>query len=206
MSRTFTHLAMLFLSAAMGSTNTSATTFSVEIDSPPDPNAPYYVVENPLYKQGSGGQNPLFEPLSIYFVPSQLWQGQSVQFVVNMDDALPSNLPAAPNGGFVFEASLNLVSDGSAIHNLAQPVQIGLDTGNANPETFDFGYFDPTTGQWTQQSTTQKVSPSFWCGTTNHFSVFYVAPVPEPASCGLVVMGILCLGLAYRSRAFKLRG
>ncbi len=183
-------------------TSARATNFAILLgSSPPDPNE-QIVVKNPLY-QGSGnqGENPLYEPRSLAFLPSELWLGQPAWLEVTMDRDLPSGLPSAPQGAFVFTASLTDAASGQAIHQFDHPISIYFDMGPLTPDAWVMGHLNEQTGQWeSEAAAVTKKGDNLYCGTTDHFSVFYLAPVPEPSTWVLGCMAAAGAGCLVRRR------
>lgn len=180
----------------------SATSFAILFDKKPADGEPALVVTNPLYQDsGPKGENPLYEPKSLIFDPGQLWQGAPAEFRVTMDVDLPQTLPAAPRGAFVFGLFLTDAATGDAIHQLAQSVLITTDAGGPIAGDYTFGTFDEGTGQWAEISKADKKKENLLCGTTDHFSVFYIAPVPEPETWTMALAAIATgAGWAWRRR------
>ncbi|HWE94184.1 MAG TPA: hypothetical protein VG269_09490 [Tepidisphaeraceae bacterium] len=174
----------------------SATEFAILIQRSSDPPI---VVKNPLYQGGSlSGVNPF----SLGVDPAQVWQGATEDFTVRMDTDLPPNLPAAPDGAFVFEADLSDDTTGVAIHQLANPVTITFDMGTAvDPANYQFGSLDAATNTWKTGAPVTQTSNNTLCGTTDHFSVFYLAATPEPSTCAIALLGAGALASARPRRA-----
>lgn len=177
-------------------TAASATEFAVLIHRFSDPPI---VVKNPLYQGGSlGGVNPL----SLSVDPAEVWQGTDENFTVRMDTDLPPNLPAAPSGAFVFEADLSDMTTGAAIHQLANPVTITFDMGKpVDPGQYQFGFLDAATNTWMTAAPPTQTGNNNLCGTTNHLSEFYLAPVPEPSTCAIALLAAGALASARPRRA-----
>lgn len=180
-----------------------ATKFTVLLSSPPSPQEPAAVAGNPLY-QGSGtnGTNPLHKARALVLDPTELWQGAPATLEVLFNDSLPGDLPPAPKGALVFGVSLFDQATGNAIHQLQAPVTLAVEFGTAvNPSNYVFSSLNESTGVWGefQKGKPKQGSTGSVCGTTDHFSFFYIAAVPEPSTLTLALAAGV-LGAVRRRR------
>jgi len=178
-----------------------ATTFSVLLGDPQDPEI---VCANPLY-QGSGasGDNPLFEGKNLRLSPGELWPGAPATVEVLFNDSLPNNLPAVQKGALVFGVSLIDQATGNAIHQLNSPVTLTIEFDHAvKAENYVFSALHDGDVAWGRKMMgNPKIGEaSMVCGTTDHFSFFYIAAVPEPSMFALAIPATAAALAARRRR------
>jgi hypothetical protein len=183
----------------------SATEFAILLSRHPDAGDAQEVVKNPLYMPNPNtNENPLASMRSFVFDPNEIWAAggnQPVTFRFDLGDSLPSDLPPLPPNAIPFSIEL-LDSNNVAIHQLSAPLSIYGDFDSGVTGQLEFGYLESSSGTaaWTVIGTKMVVANSdLLCGTTNHLSTFYLAPVPEPST---LVLGAIGLGLlaAHRLR------
>ncbi|WP_428306949.1 PEP-CTERM sorting domain-containing protein [Lacipirellula sp.] len=195
-------VAALALMVALTSVNVShATKFAVLLGSP---QGSAVIAPNPLYTSNEPEVNPLFhhDIPELGFSPTELWQGAPATLEVLFTDSLPDDLPPAPKGALVFGVSLIDQATGNAIHKLRTPVTIAVEFDRpADPSSFVFGSLNESTGVWGefQKGKPKQGSTSSVCGTTDHFSFFYIAAVPEPSTLTLA-LAAGALGVVRRRR------
>jgi hypothetical protein len=195
-------VAALALMVALTSVNAShATKFAVLLGSP---QGSAVIAPNPLYTSNEPEVNPLFhhDVLGLGFDPTELWQGAPATLEVLFTDSLPGDLPPVPKGALVFGVSLVDQATGNAIHQLRAPVTLAVEFDRAaDPSNFVFSSLNESTGVWGefQKGKPKQGSTSSVCGTTNHFSFFYIAAVPEPSTLSLGLLATT--GLWLRRRA-----
>lgn len=127
----------------------------------------------------------------------------------NFAPTLPSNLPPVPKGGMIFSLTLTDPGTGAERHEFPNPISVcfRIDASNGAtlgpPDGFAFGRLtsvDPPVWKCEDECLIQ-IGPSFWCGTTDHLSLFYIGPaeyVPEPSA--IVLMLASCPLLRRRKR------
>jgi hypothetical protein len=171
-------LAALFLFPNLA----QATKFAILLGEPPQPDAPPASIKNPLYEDsGHSGTNPMHEARSLHVNLVDAWPGEPATLQLALDDDLPSDLPALPQGALAFEVSL-IDAGGLPIHHLPDPLQIFFDVDAPAGALFEFGTLNEADGTWQAIETMARRDDGLWCGTTDHLSYFYIAPVPEPSS------------------------
>lgn len=180
-----------------------ATKYTVLLPSPPSPQEPAAVAGNPLY-QGSGtnGTNPLHKARALVLNPTELWQGAPATLEVLFNDSLPGDLPPAPKGALVFGVSLFDQASGNAIHQLRAPVTLAVEFDTAvDPNNYIFSSLNESTGAWGefQKGKPKQGNDGLVCGTTDHFSFFYIAEVPEPSTLTLALAAGV-VGIVRRRR------
>jgi hypothetical protein len=159
-----------------------ATKFAILLGDPPQPDAPPAEVKNPLYEgSGQSGTNPMYETKSLRVNLLDAWPGEPATLQLALGDDLPSDLPALPLGALAFEVSL-IDAGGLPIHQLPDPLQIFFDIDAPTGALFEFGTLNEADGTWQAMETLARRSDGLYCGTTDHLSYFYIAPVPEPSS------------------------
>lgn len=183
-------IAALALMVAMTIANVShATKFAILLESPQQPIA---LASNPLYDSDDVVHNPLFHDVrGLALDPKELWQGAPARLEVLFTDSLPSDLPQAPANALVFGVLLFDQATGNPIHQLRAPVTLAVEFDRAiDPSQFVFSSLDESTGVWGefQKGKPKQGSSNLVCGTTDHFSYFYITPVPEPSTLPLVVV------------------
>jgi hypothetical protein len=129
---------------------------------------------------------------------------------VDFDPVLPDGAPRLGGSSFVFGLTLSDPNTGALISQFADPVTVGFSDqplpGNLNYGQLSLAYLDqsgPGSPQWVNQDSALEESNSFWCATTNHFTIFALAEtadVPEPTGAGLlfVVAALASLGMRHR--------
>ncbi|BBO36088.1 PEP-CTERM sorting domain-containing protein [Lacipirellula parvula] len=195
-------VAALALMVALASVNVShATKFAVLLGSP---QGSAVIAPNPLYTSNEPEVNPLFhhDVFGLGFDPTELWQGAPATLEVLFTDSLPGDLPPAPKGALVFGVSLFDQASGNAIHQLRAPVTLAVEFDRpADPSSFVFSSLNESTGVWGefQKGKPKQGSTGSVCGTTDHFSFFYIAAVPEPSTWTLA-LAAGALGVVRRRR------
>jgi hypothetical protein len=176
-----------------------ATKFAVLLETSTEPAC---VVGNPLYTgSGTSGENPLHGVTALTLYPAELWQGAPATLEVLLHESLPGDLPPAPKGALVFGISLTDQATGNAIHQLLKPVTLAVKfDGAVNPNNYVFSSLNEATGVWGEfQKGKANRDARIVCGTTDHFSYFYIAAVPEPSTLALATLaGGLALAAGRR--------
>jgi hypothetical protein len=179
----------------------SATNFAILFGERPKDDDPPATIKNPLF-QGSGnsGDNPLFEAASISVNPIDVWPGIPATLEMALGDSLPGDLPAAPARALVFEVSLYDAATGDAIHQLPDELSLWIQMSSPPDAKYAFGTLNEASGVWEQMAVLAQDENGQLCGKTTHLSYFYIAPVPEPGTWVLAVLGAAGVAFAARRR------
>jgi hypothetical protein len=179
----------------------AATTFAVLFDQTPDDSDECLVV-NPTYEPPTrGGENPLYEAKSLLLKPAQLYPGYPVFLTVGIDEPLPAVQRGLPKNAWVFSATLTDAATGDEIHKFASPIEICFDMGEDVTENFALGYLNESIGAWQEiQGRMEKKGGGLYCGTTDHFTHFYIAAVPEPGAGLLATVGAVAWGVKRKRK------
>jgi hypothetical protein len=164
-------------------------------------------VENPLYKEGPKGVNPLFEAktdLLIFSLPD-ITSGSPVELRFAFGSSISVPVPPVPGRALVFELDIVDTATGQKLTNFPNLVDIcfsvpklaHLHKEGIVHRDLAFRYLNTNVSPsvWETQSAV-KSRDGMFCGTTDHFSIFAFGAVPEPSSALLLLGG--SVGLLWR--------
>jgi hypothetical protein len=129
---------------------------------------------------------------------------------VDFNPVLPAGSPLPGDDAFVFGITLSDPTTGALLTQFADPISIGfsdqtLPTGLSYNQ-LSLAYFNDTStpAQWVvQDNALAEDSTGYWCGKTDHFSIFALAQtsdVPDPTCVAMTVIAIAGLGIRHRPR------
>jgi hypothetical protein len=161
-------------------------------------------VQNPLYKEGSKGVNPLFEAKSELLVlyPPQLTSGSPVELRFAFGSSISVPVPPVPGRALVFELEVFDVGTGRKITNFPNLVDIGFSVpmfAHLHKEgivhrDLAFRYLNTSVSPPAWQSVSPiRSKDGMFCGTTDHLSIFAFGAVPEPSSAMLLLGSVVTL-------------
>jgi hypothetical protein len=155
-------------------------------------------VENPLYKEGPKGVNPLFEAKTdlLIFSPPEITSGSPVELRFAFGSSISVPVPPVPGRALVFELEVFDVGTGLQITDFPNLVDIGFSVpqlAHLHKEgivhrDLAFRYLNTSVSPpaWESVSAIKSKDGNF-CGTTDHLSIFAFGAVPEPSSAMLLL-------------------
>ena len=171
-----------------------ATTFSVLLD-PKNPETTCDVPADPTSPSNS------VRPTRMRVGGTAQWLIRPMRLTIDFDPVIPQGSPNLPAESFVFGLTLVDPETGLPITQFSEPVTVGFDTpfSESVARNHCLAYLDETKSppEWKcQDPALVQVNGSFWCGQTDHFTVFALAEtsaVPEPASATLMSVALITL-------------
>lgn len=162
------------------------------------------LVENPLYEENQqSGENPLYEPKSISFKPSEFWQGSAIRFELQLDPELPDGV-SLPKGAYAFDIKIIDQLSGEMLTDFPEGLTFSFNIPGLTQQQIDdaaLGFLDESRNPpvWRiEDPTTDECLSSdggkLLCGKTDHLTTFVIGnstAIPEPSSLLLLITGSL---------------